>query len=49
MLQTYIGNTTEGTLNVNKINPVPVEESNPAENTEKKVNSIRSFDISITT
>ena len=35
MLQTDIGNTTEGTLNINETNPVPVEESNPAENTEK--------------
>ena len=30
------GNTTEETVNVNEINPVPVEETEPAENTEKK-------------
>ena len=30
-------------------NPVPVEETEPAENTEKKVNSIGSVEISITT
>ena len=30
-----ICNTTEETVNVNEINPVPVEETEPAENTEK--------------
>ena len=30
-----IGNTTEETVNVDEINPVPVEETEPAENTEK--------------
>ena len=30
-----IGNTTEETVYVNEINPVPVEETEPAENTEK--------------
>ena len=30
-----IGNTTEETVNVNETNPVPVEETEPAENTEK--------------
>ena len=29
-----IGNTTEGTVNVNEINPVAVEETEPAKNTE---------------
>ena len=29
------GNTTEETVNVNETNPVPVEETEPAENTEK--------------
>ena len=43
-----IGNTAEETVNVNETNPVPVEETKPAKHT-KKVNSIRSFDISITT
>ena len=32
---TEIGNTTEETVNVNETNPVPVEETEPAENTEK--------------
>ena len=31
----YIGNTTEETVNVNETNPVPVEESEPAEKNEK--------------
>jgi hypothetical protein len=31
-----IGNTTEETVNVNETNPVPVEETEPAENTENK-------------
>ena len=31
-----IGNTTEESVYVNEINPVPVEETEPAENTEKK-------------
>ena len=31
----YIGNTTEETVNVDGINLVPVEETEPAENTEK--------------
>ena len=31
-----IGNTSEETVNVNETNPVPVEENEPAENTEKK-------------
>ena len=31
-----IGNTTEETVNVNETNAVPVEESELAENTEKK-------------
>ena len=30
-----IGNTTEETVNVNEINPVPVEETEPAKITEK--------------
>ncbi len=30
-----IGNTTEETINVNETNAVPVEETEPAENTEK--------------
>ena len=30
-----IGNTTEETVNVNETNPVPTEETEPAENTEK--------------
>ena len=30
-----IGNTTEETVKVNEINPVPVKETEPAENTEK--------------
>ena len=30
-----IGNTTEETVKVYEINPVPVEETEPAENTEK--------------
>ena len=30
-----IGNTTEETVKVDEINPVPVEETEPAENTEK--------------
>ena len=30
-----IGNTTEETINVNETNPVPVEETEHAENTEK--------------
>ena len=30
-----IGNTTEETVNVNETNAVPVEETEPAENTEK--------------
>ena len=44
-----ISNTTEETVNVDEINPVPVEETEPAENTEKEVNSVRSVEISITT
>ena len=43
-----IDNTTEETVNVNKTNPVPVTETEPAENTEKYFNSIGSVDISIT-
>ena len=43
-----IGNTTEETVKVDEINPLPVEETEPAENTEK-VNSFRSVEISITT
>ena len=31
-----VGNTTEETVNVNENNPVPVEVTEPAENTEKK-------------
>ena len=31
-----MGNTTEETVNVNATNPVPVEETEPAKNTEKK-------------
>ena len=31
-----ISNTTEETVNVNETNHVPVEETEPAENTEKK-------------
>ena len=31
-----MGNTTEETVNVNETNPVPVEETEPSENTEKK-------------
>ena len=31
-----VGNTTEETVNANKTNPVPLEETEPAENTEKK-------------
>ena len=30
-----IGNTTEETVKVDEINPLPVEETEPAENTEK--------------
>ena len=30
-----IVNTTEETVNVDEINPMPVEETKPAENTEK--------------
>ena len=30
-----IGNTTEETVNLNETNPVPVEETEPGENTEK--------------
>ena len=30
-----IGNTTEETVNINETNPVPLEETKPAENTEK--------------
>ena len=30
-----IGNTTEETVNVHETNPVPVEKTEPAENTEK--------------
>ena len=30
-----IGNTTEETVDVDEINPLPVEETEPAENTEK--------------
>ena len=30
-----IVNTTEETVNVDEINPVPVEETEPAKNTEK--------------
>ena len=30
-----ISNTTEETVNVDEIHPVPVEETEPAENTEK--------------
>ena len=30
-----IGNTTDETVNVDENNPVPVEETEPAENTEK--------------
>ena len=45
-----IGNKTKETVNVDEINPVPVEEIEHAENTErKKVNSIRSVEIAITT
>jgi hypothetical protein len=29
-----IGNTTEETVNVNETNPLPVEETEPAQNTE---------------
>ena len=31
-----IGNPTEETVNVNETNNVPLEETEPAENTEKK-------------
>ena len=31
-----IGNTTEETVKVDEIDPVPVVETEPAENTEKK-------------
>ena len=31
-----IGNTTEETVNVNETNPVPVENTEPAENTENR-------------
>ena len=30
-----IGNTTEETVNVNETNPLPVKETEPAENTEE--------------
>ena len=43
-----IGNTTEETVKVDEINPMPVEETEHAENTEK-VNLIRSVEIYITT
>ena len=36
-------------MNVNETNPVPVEETEHAENTEKEVNSIRAAEISINT
>ena len=36
-----IGNITEERVNVNETNPVPVEETEPAENREKKVNSAK--------
>ena len=36
-------------MNVNETNTVPVEETEPAKNTEKKVNSIGSAEIYITT
>ena len=35
-----IGKATEETVNVNKTNPVPVEETESAENTESKQNSL---------
>ena len=44
-----VGNTIEETVNVSEINPMPVEETEPAENTEKLVTSIKSVEISITT
>ena len=44
-----VGDTIEETVNVGEMNPVPLEETKPAENTEKLVNSVRSVDISITT
>ena len=44
-----ISNTTEETVNVNETNPVSVEENETAENTEKKVDLIRSVEIFITT
>ena len=36
-----IGNKPEEMVNVHETNPLPVEETKPAENTEKKINSIR--------
>ena len=44
-----VGNTIEETVNVSGNNPVPVEETEPAENTVKWVDSIRTVEISITT
>ena len=44
-----IGNTAEETVNVSETNPVPMEETEPAENTEKQAKSIGSVEISITT
>ena len=35
-----IGNTTKETVNVNETNPVPVEETEPAENTENNQNQL---------
>ena len=36
-------------MNVNETNPVPVEETEYAENTKKEVNSIRAAEISVNT
>ena len=45
-----ICNTTKETVNVNETNPVPMDETEPAENTEKKLfNSIGSVEIYFTT
>ena len=37
-----MGDTTKETLNANETNPVPVEETEPAENREKKKKLIQS-------
>ena len=43
-----ISKTIEETVNVNETNPMPVEETEPAEKKAKQVNSIGSVEVSIT-